>query len=215
LQGELLNQTTFPLVENFRGRDAFSVCLLYLESQLQKSPERNNDFGGCKILLPHLFRVDHGFPEVFLKHLSGAHYLFLTRTNLIAAQVSLKIANANNVWHLKDEAARLCKVTIDPGFLIKNMEQTQYRRRLVHDLLVGLGVKFYPLAYETMFAAPEKTLVDLCRFLELTPTGIRFSREQKGNPYPFKQTILNYEALHDSLSSYPEYLQMLLHRDIF
>lgn len=215
LQGELLNQTTFPLVENFRGRDAFPACLKYLESRFQKGPEQNGDFEGCKILLTQLFQVDHGFTEVFLRHFQGAHYLFLTRKNLVAALVSLKIANANNVWHLKDEAARLYKVTIDPGFLIKNMEQTQYRRRLVHDLLVGLGIKFYPLAYETMFAAPEKTPADICRFLDLTPTGMRFSREQKGNPYPFEQTILNYEALREGLSPYPEYLQMLLHREIF
>lgn len=80
LQGELLNQTTFPLVGNFLGRDAFSSCLKYLESKFQKSPERNGDFGGCEILLTQLFQVDHGFTEIFLRHFQGVHYLFLTQT---------------------------------------------------------------------------------------------------------------------------------------
>lgn len=189
----------------------FSKCIDYLEKELARAKE--NKYVGCKILLNQLNYIAKNFYEYFIDFYKDAYFIFLYRENMVAAQISLRIAHTYNLWHhKKEEEIKEKKVTIAVDHLLKNLNNARSLRNRILEKLENSAAPNIKLTYEELFINKQKSIEQICRFLDVPykSESIKFSAEKKGNPFKAAEIIENYEEVKDQLKQYPEYYRMLL-----
>jgi len=209
LLGELLNPKLFPEVAVFPGlnRERLSEPLQYLDRKLKKTGVR---YPGCKILLNHLNQISPDFLGLILATYPTAHYLFLTRKNLVKSLVSVKIAEQSDRWHLHPgEEHPLTPIHIDPAWLKDRLKQRQLLRTRMASQLAASGCRQMKIAYEDLFDNREDTIRQISKFLHLPGQDIRFSRKIKSTPTNLEKIIANYADVCRALQEEPEYYSML------
>ena len=213
LLGEILNQVQYPEIKAFpAGREKdFPEWLEYLEIKLNASPGRKTRYSGCKILLNQLTLIGEDFADCFLNHYRDASFIFLTRGNLVAEQISLQLAHKYDIWHVKKmNQVALKKVTLAPAVLVANLEKSLRRRETVIQALKNRNSSFFSLPYEDLFADPGRALSGIFAFLGLADKKPVFSDEMKSNPFRPHEVIENYREVRAYLERFPAFLKMLI-----
>jgi LPS sulfotransferase NodH len=218
LRTELYNHAAFPEVIEFHksAREHFPRCIDYLENKLAAPPpgpalRKNIQYTGCKILLNQLHLISAEFPAYFIDSYNDAYFIFLCRENIVAAQISLKIAHTYKTWHIQERNDIIKRtVNIPPGEFYKKLERTRQQRDYFLELLKGFAVKHLRLTYEKLFAHKKKTMADICDFLEIPNRSFRFSAEKKGNPFRAEEILENFDEVKRFFEQYPDYEEMLL-----
>ncbi len=209
LFGELYNHATFNEVSRFQhiGKEEFSGCVAYLENKLSAVANR---YVGCKILLNQLTLIADDFPDYFIDHYKNAYLLFLTRENMVEAQVSVSIAHAYGIWHVhRKKSIQKRRVRIRPEELYKRLERQAFIREAVRKKLEALDVKRIFITYEELFRRKKRGIGRICDLLNITARGIKYSEEIKGNPFRLEEMIENFQEVRDYLQQYPHYYRML------
>jgi LPS sulfotransferase NodH len=209
LSGELFNHAAFKEVLRFHGigKENFYTCIDYLENKL--TGERDK-YSGCKILLPQLLMISDEFPGWFIKNYKDSSFIFLYRENTVLSLISLTIAHTYKTWHItKTEDIKKRTVHINIERFYSQLERTRHVRSKFLELFSALGVKSLTLTYEAL-TQKERIVEKICEFLQISDKRFTFSSEKKGNPFPPKDIIENYEEVKNYLKRYPHYYQMLL-----
>lgn len=221
LFGETLNHVENRKIAKYLGgnTDNFHDCLTGMENTFKKQswkkylkpwPYKKIRFCGCKILLNQLTLIGDAFPSCFFDFYRNASFVFLYRTNIVAQQVSLQMAHHYNIWHVKNKRkVTLKQVHLCPSIFVANLENTLLLREKILKLLDANEMRYYPLAYEDLFAQRENNLGEIFAFLGLKERKVMFSKEIKSNPFQPRRVISNYEEVMGYLQPYPAFLNML------
>jgi hypothetical protein len=213
LLGEKLNHVQNSEMNKYIGANKkdFHHCLDYVEAILNAPADKMVRFRGCKILLNQLTLIGDDFPEFFLDFYHDASYVFLYRQNLVAGEISLRIAHTYDIWHVKQkEKIVLKKVLIPPPVLVANLEKSLQRREKIRHILGARPLHCFSLSYEDLFSKRENSLAGIFAFLEIADNKIVLSSELKGNQFRPQDVIENYQEVRAYLESYPLFLEMLL-----
>ena len=138
--------------------------------------------------------------------------IHLTRENYLHGFVSGRLAEANNVWHARnDDEIKVTSVEINTTFLLSHFNQTQASVDLVRK---WLGKRFFVLEVEyAQLFTPEgdfsseirddlQDLLGIDEFKDTTPVFV------KQNKAPLSESIENYDEVSAALKG-TEYAWML------
>ncbi len=212
LCSELYNQALFQEVNRFHGigKDKFHHCIQYLENKLK---QKNNRYTGCKILFNQLELISADFSKYFIDKYKNSYFIFLYRENMFAAQVSLRIAHTYDTWHVnKDTDIKKRKIHLNLTHLYKNLEKSRAVKEKILNQLENSAAPKMIITYEQLFADKKGRIKDICKFLEIPGTGIRFSSEKKGNPFKAEEVVENFAEVKQFLKQFPHYYEMLVNR---
>lgn len=213
LLGEILNPVVNGDIKKYIGGSEKDLhdCLEYLEKILAAPGGKKERFRGCKVLLNQLTHIGAGFPEQFLDFYRDAVFIFLYRANLVAGQVSLRLAHKHHTWHVnRQDQIVLKKVHLSPPVLVADLEKALRCREQIRRLLAAKRQPCLAISYEELFADPAAALDNIFAFLGLADRKVVFSREMKGNPFLLRQVVDNYQEVKEYLGSYPPFQKMLL-----
>lgn len=129
--------------------------------------------------------------------------IHLTRENYLHGFVSGRLAEANNVWHARnDDEIKVTSVEINTDFLLSHFNQTKASVNLVRQ---WLGKRFFVLEveYADLFAADgsfspdiRDDLQDLLGIEAFTDTKPVFVKQNKA---PLSESIQNYDEVISAL----------------
>jgi LPS sulfotransferase NodH len=211
LEEERLNHVQFPEIRAFLsgGEPGFRACLAHLERVLARRSDRAA-WSGCKVLLNQLDFIGPGFADRFLDRYREASFILLVRGNLVSEHISLRLAHRYASWHARRRNQVVLKrVALPPEVLVADMERSLRRRQAIQQGLRERRARCCELSYEGLFADMPGTLAAIMRFLGLEPTRLTPSGEMKGNPFPPREVIENFQEVREHLRRYPEFLRML------
>lgn len=178
----------------------------YLEKQLEES---NKKISGCKILTSQAVRfLDfYKFVEFYS---NKAAFIILSRLNSVKAEISGEIARKWERRHERVFEGDLLRVRLDPLEFLKRLQWRKLRNEFVRGLLTAYKVRMVEIKYEILFCDRIKEIKKILDFLDIhgDVKSIRFSDEEKSNPFPIEEIVENYWEIAEFLKSYPDYYTM-------
>lgn len=214
IYGELLNP------RSFHAQTLSGGIMPQNDSQRLNFIKKNLETGqpcftGFKALLPHIHSLSPTLLARLIRQYPHGHYILLFRENPAMSRISLNIAHAYNIWHVKNPSEiTKRRVTIHPEVFLRELEKALWLREYISTLLTKNGVKSLIISYEQLFGETEKKLMCVLDFLNLQPQELKWNNEIKGNPFRPSETVENYDELEAFLRPYPSFHHMLLEAEI-
>jgi LPS sulfotransferase NodH len=155
---------------------------------------------GFKLMYSNLRKYPEILAYIFWKRI---HVIHLIRKNTLNVQISAKIAQTRNQWHITSTEGQpnLTQIHLDPDILLAGMKRLQKKVKTIQNLLHWSRQPHLEVIYESLLETPPD-FKSIWNFLSLIPPDnalqSSFTKIRQNN---YKEEISNYDEIKKTLLS--------------